>query len=922
MRSLPWIRWIGVLCLVGLSGFLPDRAVAGERSFVLRARHLVPATPDGPLVIEDAVVVVREGKIVAVGRQGEVAVPAGLPVHDVRDGYVMPGLVAVDSDWAGSHRGDESVGAGYRAIDAFDTYADFRDTVAAGVTTVHLDPGQHRLLTGRGGVVKLTEARDEQVLRAESDLAINLGVYGPPEAVEFPFPASSDVSLKPPVAQRPLSRLGQLLGLREEISAALAPPSDERYSYHRDELGRAWQAGMTVRVRADRAADLLGGLSFLEAHDRQGYLVGGAESHRIVDSLRRSKRPLAYQPRYRFDGGGGDLGAGDLALDLDEEAIAALDGIELALCPPAGQAVERLRLTAALAHRSGLEAKRAILAVTSTPARLLGVADRVGSIAVGRDADLVVLTGHPLHVSSHVSRVIVSGRTVYETAASTNLVVRAGTIWVSPEKQIRHGEMLVEDGRVVSVGASVPHPPGARVIDAGPHGFVAPGFIDAKGHLGLDGDRSRVPLSTDLTLALGAPDERDDRVARAGVTSVLMTSYAFDGSGSRLAAIKTQGVERNVRVTREVVGIGFSVAGQDPDEIPTILERQLSRGRRYVQAWEKYEKELATFLEKEAKGESTERETVEEVVEGPKEDRITGVWEGTVEGGPLRQPVTGKMALRLSGSSVEGRVIEPSIPVEHRIVMELTGDSLQGEIEVDTDGMGHPQIQASITGPDAMEGSVSLMGVAVTFTAKRVEKRDVEFKVERRRRVAKGRPQPPEVDPGLEPYRDLFAKKIPLVVEARRPAVVKAVVEMIAIRNELPLVIVDGTQAYYHADLLAKGKVGVVVPTRVVSKRRAETIHVADRLDRASIAVAFQSEAEDGASQLPNRALFAVEQGLAADTALAALTWHPAHMFKLEDRIGSLEEGRDADFVICRGHPFRAGGRIERVFINGQEVRR
>lgn len=925
-------RYVGVL-LVGLWAAIgiPGAAADAAESFVLRAKHLIPASAEGPLVLHDAVVVVRDGKIVAVGQEGDpgLSIPSDLTVLEVRDGYVMPGLVAIDSAWAGRHRGNEAVGAGYRAIDNFDPYGDYRDTLRAGVTTVHLSPGDHRLVTGRGAVVKLAEGGDPEVLEADADLAVNLGVYGSPSAVEFTFPASSDVALVPPTRQRPASRLGQFLGLREAVEQALASGGEStagsvpgRFSYHQAELAEVWRAGLPLRIRADRAADLLGAFTFLDAMERTGYLVGGAEAHRITDSLRRSGTGLAYQPRYRFSGDGGDVGVGDGALDLDERAIASLTGVKLALCPPAGQRVERLRLTAAAAHRAGLDEAQAIRAITSVPAELLGIADRVGSIAPGRDADFVVFSGHPLHVSSHVQRVIVNGRSSMEAPSADAVVVRAGTLWVSPDRQISNGEMLVEDGKIVAVGSSVPHPPGARVIDAGPDGFVAPGFIDARGHLGLAGDRSRAPLSADLTLALGAPDERDNRVAAAGVTSVLQTPYSFDGSGSRFAAIKTQGVGRDERVVRSVAGIGFSLVGSDPSAVASSLERQLSRGRRYVQSWEKYEKALAEFLEKEKRGESTVKEVEEEVVEEAKDDPITGVWEGTVRGGPLPEPVSGKLALRLTGKAVEGRVTEPAIPIEHRIVAEFSGDTLKGEIEVDTDGMGFPQLEAKLTGEDQMSGTVALMGISVEFEARRIEKRAVEFKVEKRRRVQKGRPKPPAMNSALEPYRDLFAKKIPLVIEARRPALIKSVVEAVTKRFKLPLVILDGSQSYYHDELLAESKVGVVIPATVVTRSRGKTVNLADRLNRSQVQIAFQSHAEDGARHLEHRALFAVEQGLGADAALAALTTHPAKMFMLDAHIGSLEAGRHGDFIICRGHPFRAGGRIERVFVNGQEVRR
>ncbi|MCH7870420.1 MAG: amidohydrolase family protein [Planctomycetes bacterium] len=63
-----------------------------------------------------------------------------------------------------------------------------------------------------------------------------------------------------------------------------------------------------------------------------------------------------------------------------------------------------------------------------------------------------------------------------------------------------------------------------------------------------------------------------------------------------------------------------------------------------------------------------------------------------------------------------------------------------------------------------------------------------------------------------------------------------------------------------------------------------------------------------------------VRQGLGGDAALRALTIDAAKMYHVDDRIGSLLPGKDADLLIFTGHPFDADGRLERVIISGREV--
>ena len=142
--------WATLLTVISIAGPLPG----GEgTSFVLRAGKIYPVSSDLPWILEDGVIIVREGHIVAIGTG--LPIPSDLLLIELPDAVVIPGLVAATSGLAGVHRGDESMAAGYLAVDTFDRHRNFARTLAMGVTTVHLNPGGHRLLTGQGAVVKL-----------------------------------------------------------------------------------------------------------------------------------------------------------------------------------------------------------------------------------------------------------------------------------------------------------------------------------------------------------------------------------------------------------------------------------------------------------------------------------------------------------------------------------------------------------------------------------------------------------------------------------------------------------------------------------------------------------------------------------------------------------------------------------------------
>ncbi|HIA28083.1 MAG TPA: hypothetical protein EYN79_08235 [Planctomycetes bacterium] len=586
MRTVAEMRLLPVLTLLSSIFFCTPLAAQPSEGFVLVAGRV--HTPAG--VLEDATIVIRDGKVVAVGT--DIEAPLDLQVLRFPDGVVTAGLVAAAGDLISPRTGKESVSADYLAVDAFDRYGDFRQLLASGVTTVHLSPGTHRLLSGQGAVVKVAGTPQERILRSRSDLSIALTdtVDNPAPLLEIPFPASADTPILPPTRQRPTSRIGRLLALGEELDRALADDPSAGRDRHLDALAVAWNSGLPLRIVADHAADLIAGVSLLRGRDRRGYLVGVADLVEVRESLATASVPLVVRPRR----GGGDIG---FSLDRLPEGVPDLSvdypGL-VALGPPAASGPGALRWSAVLAASHFDDPNRTIEMMTSVPAEILGVADRVGSISPGKDADLVVWTDEPWKLVAQPREVFVSGRLAWRDDASSATIVRARTIWIGPDERITDGEILVENGRITAVGHSVPHPPRARVIDASRDGFVTPGFIDANGHLGLRGDQTSVGTTDRLTNALGVPDVQEAMVASSGVTTVLLTPHRISRGATTSAAIKTMGQARSDRVLRDVAAVVFEVSGH-PKSLMGGVESLLGKGRKYIESWKKYEKALEEY---------------------------------------------------------------------------------------------------------------------------------------------------------------------------------------------------------------------------------------------------------------------------------------------------------------------------------------
>src|SRR5690606_19294710 len=139
-------------------------------------------------------------------------------------------------------------------------------------------------------------------------------------------------------------------------------------------------------------------------------------------------------------------------------------------------AVNDLRFVAQLACANGLSEERALRAITLDAAQVLGVADRVGSLALGKDGDLVVLNGAPMSSTSSVLATWIGGEVAWKAHESGATVLQLEQLHLGDGHVLEPGQVLIEDGRIVEVGRRVAHPLGATVI----RGRAAmPGMIDA-----------------------------------------------------------------------------------------------------------------------------------------------------------------------------------------------------------------------------------------------------------------------------------------------------------------------------------------------------------------------------------------------------------------------------------------------------------
>ncbi len=361
-------------------------APQSEERLALKAAEVVIAPGK---TIPRGVVIVEGGRITAVGT--DLGIPRGARVADFGSATIAAGLVDASTEAGAEGEITDATFAftpGVRAIDAFrPEQRAFLRAVSEGVTSVALAPGDGNVISGVGAVVKT--GGPSRILMAESFL--KLSVTGSALGSER-YPTSVSTALAELRAR--FAAVGK--------DPAAAKATDDATAREMRFLARArkdlrpWFAvsGPTeVRQVLRLAKDL----------ELKPVLIARGDLVEAAAEIAEAKVPVCLGP-LGFDASRAELRQ-PLALDRA--------GVEIAFASmqPSAHPLS-LRLTASLAIASGLDRNTALAAISSTPARWLGVADRVGTVEVGRDADLVVYSGDPTNLASSVVAVYVNGARV------------------------------------------------------------------------------------------------------------------------------------------------------------------------------------------------------------------------------------------------------------------------------------------------------------------------------------------------------------------------------------------------------------------------------------------------------------------------------------------------------------------------------
>jgi imidazolonepropionase-like amidohydrolase len=843
-------------------------------------------------VLAPASILIRDGRIAAIGAQ--LQAPAGAQVIDGRGMHAMPGIVDEHSHTAmsSSNEGTAPIVPEVRVIDALSAEdINIYRALSGGVTTARIMHGSANPIGGQSATIKM---------RWGMDRADQLLLDGAPPFVKFAL--GENVTRKnfrtagAPV-RYPASRTGVEAIYDQAFTAAQAYRA-EWQRYRRD--ARLFRVPPRRDLRLEALVDIMEGNIRIHAHSYRSdeilMLMRVAERHGFrIDVFTHVLEGYKVASELAAHGA-----AASTFSDWWHYKIEAFDAI-----PHNATLMQRKGILTAInsdipwlqsfmhleipkpVKYGGATQEEALRMLTLNPAKMMKIDDRVGSLEVGKDGDVVLLNGSPFSAYSRVEKTIVDGIVYYDLAreaetrkepynplpeakrpviagqpalqekaapppppAGPLVATTGGTVHPVSGPPIPDGVVLLRGDRILEVGsaARVQVPPDARRVDAsGRH--VYPGMIDPVTALGLSAVGS----------VGAATDEQDTGLLNPHLRAIVAV-HPFDAA---IGVARANGI--TTALTRQGGGIVSGIAG---------------------------------------------------VIELGDAD----TWE--------------RMAVRQ----------EAALVVNFPAPRERGGDAAGGrrrpgsaweDFDHDFHADGPDEHDHEQTAATAEQRLAAEAGEAPTLAGERMEKLVDLFR--RARAYAR---QPTTSDDPTAPFeanlwggdRVMLESLLP-VLDGSRPVMFQADSEwqlrtlfvFLDTFPELRPIVVGGAQGYKVADELARRRIPVIITSAYSpTPDRNESITASWRnaalLHAAGVRVAFGTGSVADVRNLPYHAAHSAAFGLPKAEALRAVTLNAAEILGLGHELGSLEAGKRADLLITDGDPLEIVTRVHTLFIGGREI--
>ena len=368
-------------------------------------------------------ILIEDGKIKEIGN--EIVAPLDCEVIDAENRFIYPGFID-----AHTHLGLWEDGMGYEGADGNEEtdpitpHLDpvdginpmdntFKEAIMGGITSVCVNPGSANVMGGQCVAIKTFGKRiDKMVIKSPVASKIALGenpkaCYGQDE-------------------KTPQTRMAIAALLRENLKKAEEYMEEiELYQEHEDhdrpEYDMRMESLMPVlkqeipfKVHAHRADDIFTAIRIAKEFDLKLTLDHCTEGHLIVEELVEEGYPVVVGPSLS------EKSKIELRnLTFDTAGILSNAGLNVSITTDHPVVpVQYLPLCASIAIKHGMNKESALESITINPAKILGIDSKVGSIEIGKDADIVIWDTNPLDIQSNVLYTIINGKKVYQKQKS------------------------------------------------------------------------------------------------------------------------------------------------------------------------------------------------------------------------------------------------------------------------------------------------------------------------------------------------------------------------------------------------------------------------------------------------------------------------------------------------------------------------
>ena len=369
-------------------------------------------------VLDGGFVLIEKGRISKVG-QGE---PPGryldmAQLIDAEGMFIMPGFVdahchiglfedGIGFEGEDGNEATDPITPHLRAIDAINPMdRAFEEAVRGGVTTAVTGPGSANVLGGEFVAIKTVGGSVEDMV-IKNPVAIKCAFGENPKRVYYEKKTAPMTRMATAALLREaLMKAKRYMERKERAKEDKQPELDVKM----ESLVRVLRKELPLKAHAHRADDIMTALRIAREFDIDMTIEHCTEGHRITETLVREGRGLVVGPglssRSKYE-------LRDLTFKTPSILSAA--GLDIAIMTDHPVIpIQYLPVCAALAVKEGMDEYKALEAITINPARITGIADRVGSLLPGKDADIAIFDGHPFNYTTKARYVIVNGNLVY-----------------------------------------------------------------------------------------------------------------------------------------------------------------------------------------------------------------------------------------------------------------------------------------------------------------------------------------------------------------------------------------------------------------------------------------------------------------------------------------------------------------------------